>query len=328
MREHPGLQALNMSLSGDEGLEPVPRGVRRPIRAIEETSELSTDIIPKMWAVYGTTYSPCEKATKAVPAGHYIFRNHPERGIFLSEKSVNMDELLVLPDSASDEIVRGIEKFWTKEEHYRRFKFLWKRGVLLWGRPGSGKTSTVQIISDRIVKRGGLVIYIGIPQLAIQGLDILRYIEPNRPILAVLEDLDDIIETYGEAELLSLLDGEFQVDNAVFIATTNYPENLDQRIINRPSRFDIVKKIDMPNEEARRVYLTIKNPRLAESKKELERWIVDTEHYSIAHMKELIISVECLELPYEDVTKRLKEMLDKEISSSQAGDDSGFGFTS
>jgi SpoVK/Ycf46/Vps4 family AAA+-type ATPase len=215
-----------------------------------------------------------------------------------------------------------LKTFWKKEEHYRKFQFLWKRGVLLWGPPGSGKTSTVQIIANMIVERGGLAIYAYDPGMTIQGLDLLRYIEPKRPIVVILEDIDSIVEKHGEAELLSLLDGEFQVDNAVFIATTNYPKELDQRIINRPSRFDIVKQIDMPSEEARELFLTIKNPRLLENKEELDKWVGDTENFSIAHLKELIVAIECLELPYEEVLKRLTSMINNELEE----DAPTFGF--
>lgn len=273
-------------------------------------------MIPKMWSVYGDTFSPCEKASKELPAGHYSIRVSNERGIFFAKKEIATDELMILPDTASDEVVRSIENFWGKEEHYRRFKFLWKRGILLYGPPGSGKTCTVQIIANKIVEKDGIAVFVSNPTLAIQGLDLLRYIEPKRPVVVILEDIDAIIQRYGEAELLSLLDGEFQVDNAVFIATTNYPEELDDRIKNRPSRFDIVKKIGMPSDAAREVYLTVKNPRLKDNEADLKLWIKDTKDFSIAHMKELIISIECLELPYDDCINRLKKMRDSDITAS------------
>jgi hypothetical protein len=281
-----------------------------------EGMEVDNGIIPKIWSVYGDTFSPCEKAVELLPAGFYSIRVSNERGIFFAKKEINTDELMILPDTASDEVVRSIESFWLKEERYRQFKFLWKRGILLYGPPGSGKTCTVQIIANKIVGQKGLAIFVSNPAIAIQGLDLLRYIEPKRPVVVILEDIDAIIHKYGESELLSLLDGEFQVDNAVFIATTNYPEELDDRIKNRPSRFDIVKKIDMPSEAAREVYLTIKNPRLKDNEQELKRWVKDTDQFSIAHMKELIISIECLELPYDECIERLKLMRDSDITGA------------
>lgn len=38
-----------------------------------------------------------------------------------------------------------------------------------------------------------------------------------------------------EERLLSLLDGKMQIDHILFIATTNYPERLDQRLPRIPA---------------------------------------------------------------------------------------------
>jgi ATP-dependent 26S proteasome regulatory subunit len=53
---------------------------------------------------------------------------------------------------------------------------------------------------------------------------------------------------------LSVLDGENQVDKVLNIATTNYPEKLDRRLVGRPRRFDRLIYIDMPNHVVRREY--------------------------------------------------------------------------
>jgi protein TonB len=45
------------------------------------------------------------------------------------------------------------------------------------------------------------------------------------------------------------------IEGVVYIATTNYPEKLQERITNRPSRFDRRYKVELPNEEIRRAYI-------------------------------------------------------------------------
>lgn len=283
----------------------------------------------KMWAVYGATFSPCEKAVDTLPAAQYSIDVSQERGIYFTKKEVNLDDLMHLPDSASEQIIAEIELFWSREKSYRDFGFLWKRGVLLWGPPGSGKTSTVQVLSKLIIDRGGISCYISDPRIGAQGLELMRRIEPKRPVVVMLEDIDATIKEYGEQALLALLDGELQIDNVVFVATTNYPQMLDKRITNRPSRFDIVKKIGMPSAAARKVFLRAKNARLetdhvvehkddrgkVKTMSEIDAWVEATDSYSIAHLKELIVSVECFGRPFDEVVKRLNKMISKQPSS-------------
>ncbi len=241
-----------------------------PVRAAEPCPEEPEDPQKKaknanMWAVQGPNFFPCDEAVKILAPGQYEVLHSPNSGFYFQRKTVNFDELMRLPDSASENIFHNIESFWTKEAHFREFGFLWKRGILLWGPAGSGKTSTLQLMSESIVKRGGIAVYVSNPSITAQGLAIFRRIEPKRPCVVMLEDLDAMIANHGEHDVLALLDGELQIDNVAFVATTNYPERLDKRIVNRPSRFDIVKLIGMPNAEARKMYLEHKNKRLIDS---------------------------------------------------------------
>lgn len=263
-----------------------------------------------MWAVQGPNFFPCDEAVKVLAPGQYEVQHSQSSGYYFQRKMANFDELMRLPDSASEEIYENIQTFWTKEEHFRSFGFLWKRGILLWGPAGSGKTSTLQLISQNIVELGGISVYVSHPAVCAHGLEIFRRIEPDRPCVVMLEDLDAMISNHGEHEVLALLDGELQIDNVVFIATTNYPERLDKRIVNRPSRFDIVKLIGMPNKPAREMYLSKKNKRLAENPEELAKWVKESDGFSIAHLKELIVSVEVFEVSLSHAVKRLRKMMD------------------
>ncbi len=217
----------------------------RVVPSGESSQVPSNSMKAKLWAVVGDAFLPCEEALKELPPAHYVVLQDMQKGVFLQRQNFSIDDLLELPDCASEEVVEQIEHFWTLEKHFREYGFLWKRGMLLWGPPGSGKTSTIQILAKKIIERRGVVISIYNPSLATVGLHIARRIEPNRPILGLLEDIDAIVQRHGEADLLALLDGEHQIDNVVYLATSNYPERLDPRFINRPSRFDVIKKIGM-----------------------------------------------------------------------------------
>lgn len=280
----------------------------------------------RKWAKVGDAFFPSDETIDSLEPGQYHIEYSHNRGIYFAKKPINLDELLILPDSASEEIIANIEYFWEREEIFRELGYLWKRGVLLFGPAGSGKTSTLQLIAQKIIARGGIAVYVKEPKLTAQGLELFRRIEPTRPVIVMIEDIDAIQQTYGEADLLAMLDGDLQIDNVVFIATTNYPEKLDKRLVNRPSRFDIVRKIDMPTAEARAVYLAARNKRLIGQDDEMRRWVDATEGFSIAHLKELIVSVDALGQSFDETITRLGIMMDKTPSSTDDDKKKPIGF--
>jgi SpoVK/Ycf46/Vps4 family AAA+-type ATPase len=91
--------------------------------------------------------------------------------------------------------------------------------------------------------------------------------------------------------------------------TTNYPERLGARIVNRPSRFDERICVGMPSDAARKMYLKVAAPDLKDD--ELDKWVKDTENFSIAHLRELVAACYCLDQEYKVTLKRLRSMTDK-----------------
>jgi len=132
-----------------------------------------------------------------------------------------------------------------------------------------------------------------------------------------------MIDNHGEHHLLGLLDGEHQVDNVVVLATTNYPERLGERIINRPSRFDEVILVDMPSAKARYRYLkhVLKG---TVPEEEIEKWVAATDKLSVAHLRELIVATQCLGRPYAEVVDRLRRMKIRPNSDKRGKEQTGF----
>lgn len=268
------------------------------------------------WAVTDDAYFGVGATVKDLPPGCYLPTMN-NRGPFLVKAPIKTDDLLILPDDASNFIINDFTQFWGMKAKFTARGFLHKRGILMWGPPGGGKTSTIQLLIQRIVQDlKGIVLVVGHPGICIENLKVIRKIEPDRPVICILEDIDALVERYGEGDFLSMLDGEAQVDNTLFLATTNYPERMDPRFVDRPSRFDVIKFIDLPSDAARRFYLKHKEPEL--SPEELGQWVIATRGMTIPHLKEIIISVKCYGRTLDETLDRMRDMRKKKFK--KAGD--------
>ena len=265
------------------------------------------------------------ESLKVMPPGCYRTGHSQAIGVYLQRQPLKTDALLTLPDSKSEQIIQEIEQFTTLRPAFVQRGLLYKRGVLLWGPPGSGKTSTLHLLMRLIVDRlGGIAIIVDSPHLAAEALQLVRRIEPDRQVIALMEDIDGLISSHGIEQYLALLDGESQVDNVVFVATTNYPERLDRRLVDRPSRFDTVEYVGMPSDEARRIYLRHKEPNLPEVV--IDEMVAVSEGLSIAHLRELIILTQCFGRTIAAAAERLNASRHRLPNSERSPDREEMGF--
>lgn len=276
------------------------------------------DAVPGRLVQYytnGPGYTPTTSTVASIPAGVYQIKTVNMASTLVPHNMVT-DQLLRLPDSKSDMVIAEIDKFWTLKAKFAEHGYVNKRGFLLWGPPGSGKTATVSTVAKQMVDTGGIVILATTsPSRIAAMLTDIRQVEPARRIVCVVEDVDAVVANYGETDTLALLDGEYSVNDIVFIATTNYPEKLDRRMIDRPSRFDKVVKIGMPNAASRQMYLESRHLQL--TPEEMTQWVKATEGMSIAHLKELIVATQCFGNKFASTIKRLRKMTATPPSSDQ-----------
>lgn len=270
------------------------------------------------YTIFGGCYLATSSTIPTLPPGVYRPTFANERFVF-QPLDVTGDSLMEFPDSKSEFIIKEIENFWGLKEQFHSFGFSHKRGILLHGEAGCGKSSLITIVMKKMIERNGLVILADHPNILSTGLQQLRQVEPNRQAVVIWEDLDAVIKRYGEPEVLAVLDGGSQVENILFIATTNFPEELEKRITNRPSRFDRLEKIDMPSAAARRMYLEAK---VKTTEKDGVDLVQETEGFSIAHLRELIVSVWCLGRDVNETLDRLHGM----SRTPKSGNSTSVGF--
>ena len=203
---------------------------------------------------------------------------------------------LVLPSRLKQEIQEDFAQFFASRAVYERYRLPWKRGVLLMGPPGNGKTHTVK----------ALINWLKVPCLYVKSfkarhstdqISIRAVFERARhttPCILVMEDLDSLIDDRNRSFFLNELDGFAANTGILVLATTNHPERLDPALINRPSRFDRKYHFELPEEAERYAYLEAWNQAMERELQTTPAAITTTaaatEGFSFAYLKELCLS--------------------------------------
>lgn len=175
---------------------------------------------------------------------------------FGQPRKVRELDSVVLSVGQRSRIEEDVKSFLGRGAWYARRGIPYRRGYLLHGSPGSGKTSIIQALA------GALDLNICLLNLSERGLtdDKLNHLlslAPERSIL-LLEDIDAAFpsRSAGEAEepkkeyqtsvtfsgLLNALDGVASGESRIVMMTTNHVERLDPALI-RPGRVDLIEEL-------------------------------------------------------------------------------------
>lgn len=231
----------------------------------------------------------------------------------IAEKRPRPLESVILKDDIGIALKEDIEKFLKSEKWYRKIGIPYRRGYLLHGPPGSGKSSLVFAIASEI-KADISVLNLASPCLTDEQLvGLLSEVEPGAIVL--LEDIDCVFEQREKDEsakngmntvtfsgLLNAIDGVAASEGRILFMTTNLPEKLDSALI-RPGRADVHFYIDNPDQTQlekffRRFYP--KNQDLAkkfgEATKDFNWSMADAQGYLLKYRDNPHEAIVCLDL--------------------------------
>lgn len=171
---------------------------------------------------------------------------------------------------------------------YKQLGVPYRRGVLMHGPPGNGKTSLIRVIGALnpqipaiIVRPGGQFTDSNFQQVT----DSWRQ---QAPAMLVIEDLDWLLPRISVSTFLNRIDGiNAPGQGMLLVATTNHPEMLDPAINNRPGRFDVVIELASPDLDRRRAFLE-QSVLVLQEELPLEEVAAATAELSFAHLREII----------------------------------------
>lgn len=193
---------------------------------------------------------------RVVSIGSHAFSQGVGPLRFHEPRTVDRDQV-ILPDGLLERIERQVSGIAEQREFLRAHHQHLKRGVLLFGPPGTGKTHVINYLLGRLPDFTVVLVSGTAVDKIAQACDIARKLAPA---LVIVEDVDLIAEDRGARggshplllQLLNELDGVGNDVDVAFILTTNQIEVLERALAARPGRVDLAVEVPLPDKAGRR----------------------------------------------------------------------------
>jgi len=249
--------------------------------------------------------------------------------------AVTAREDVVLPEETLRRVERHTLDVVTHRDALREAGQHLKRGLLLFGPPGTGKTHTTRYIVQQLC--GSTVLMLSGQSLHAVGM-ITQMARDLQPSVVVLEDVDLVAEDRGFGpganpvlfSLLDAMDGAASDADLLFLLTTNRADLLEPALAARPGRVDVAVEITLPDADARRRLFAVytRGVPLALSEADVDEVVARTEGVTASFVKELVRRsvLEALTagrpggepLSAEVVTRALDDLLDSTQAVTRA----------
>ncbi len=153
---------------------------------------------------------------------------------------------VILPKGLKEKLTDDLHSFIDSEDWYNEMCIPWRRGYLLSGPPGNGKSSLITAVASEVDFKIYIINLKHVSESDLSGL----VSSIGRNSILLLEDIDCAFDKrkgkgrVSLSTLLNCLDGVASTEGRIVFMTTNHPEKLDSALI-RPGRVDLI--LELPN---------------------------------------------------------------------------------
>jgi SpoVK/Ycf46/Vps4 family AAA+-type ATPase len=265
---------------------------------------------------------------------------------FLKLDNISWDDV-ILEDEVKDVIKANIEEMFDLCTDLKKHGISVKRGIILHGEPGTGKTKICKCLAKDTKYS---VLYV-LPS-DIRTPNSISYIcemaQDLAPCLLIIEDIDWIAQDRAGGmapfvmELMNKIDGLETFGDIITLGTTNALSDLENAVKNRPGRFDRLINIGLPSfKSIKKMLLRFTKNHIINNDIDIDKIARACERLSGAHVFDLCNTTavyavkdksyegEKLLLKNEHFLKSINEIKNKNYSSylEMQSKGSSFGFS-
>ncbi len=204
-------------------------------------------------------------------------------------------EEVILPESTLRLLERNINDFIRARPRMKDMGMSVKKGLLFYGRPGTGKTHTINYLASQLPGHTTLLITAEQVALLDEYFRLARFLQPA---MVVIEDVDLIARSREDMrsaceesllnKLLNEMDGLREDAEILFILTTNRPDQLEAALASRPGRVDQAIEFPLPDAAGRAKLIRLYARGLKLKEDVIELIVHKTKGASAAFIKELM----------------------------------------
>ena len=224
--------------------------------------------------------------------GQEVF-GHGETFLHFHRRTTLRADQLILPPATLVEVERQVVEVARHKDRLLAAGQHLKRGVLLYGPPGVGKTHTVRYLTSSLVGTTVIQLTGGALHLIAEACSVARALQPA---MVIVEDVDLIAEERGMHpgehpmlfQLLNEMDGLAEDADVVFVLTTNRADLLEPALAARPGRVDQAVALELPDAAARRALFELYRGGLDVDTSRMVDVIARTEGVTASFLKELL----------------------------------------